>query len=431
MKTAKLYLATLLLSVFFVLPGIPTAAQKAQDHIKISGIVKDAETNKPLANVSVYVPDTKVGNISNLDGVFSIKVQDSLQATTIALSHLGYSTKQIKIGKQDMDNIEVTLSPTEYLLTGAYSGANALNIIKKAIRKIDDNYSQHTNLLTGFYREVVTKNNHCINVTEGILYTYKTPYSKGDNRDKVQVYKGRQLISPKPEDTLTVKLQGGPNAPIYMDIIKGWELLRGEKILSDYQIEIDGMTTLDERPHFVISFTPHDPETMAKYALYDVERETKYAPFYGKIYIDEETQAVSKIDVYLSMSSKGKATNTILMKKPSDLRFKPEKLAYSVTYKIKDGVSYLSYVRSELKFKSKWKRKSPNSTYEVISEMVVTDIKEGEVDKIPGKLAFGDRQIFSDKVKDFYDKNFWESYNIIEPTESLELAINKLLKQYE
>jgi hypothetical protein len=29
---------------------------------------------------------------------------------------------------------------------------------------------------------------------------------------------------------------------------------------------------------------------------------------------------------------------------------------------------------------------------------------------------------------DFYDKNFWEDYNIIEPTESLEQAVGKLKK---
>jgi hypothetical protein len=30
---------------------------------------------------------------------------------------------------------------------------------------------------------------------------------------------------------------------------------------------------------------------------------------------------------------------------------------------------------------------------------------------------------------DFYDKDFWGAYNIIEPTESLELAVAKLKKQ--
>ena len=35
----------------------------------------------------------------------------------------------------------------------------------------------------------------------------------------------------------------------------------------------------------------------------------------------------------------------------------------------------------------------------------------------------------SDKVMGFYDVNFWGAYNIIEPTESLESAVNKLKKE--
>jgi hypothetical protein len=31
-------------------------------------------------------------------------------------------------------------------------------------------------------------------------------------------------------------------------------------------------------------------------------------------------------------------------------------------------------------------------------------------------------------VQDFYDEKFWEDYNIIEPTESLEYAVKRLKK---
>ncbi|MFW9624572.1 MAG: carboxypeptidase-like regulatory domain-containing protein, partial [Bacteroides graminisolvens] len=44
--------------------------------------------------------------------------------------------------------------------------------------------------------------------------------------------------------------------------------------------------------------------------------------------------------------------------------------------------------------------------------------------------AFHERNSLSDKVSNFYDENFWEDYNIIEPTESLENAVNKLKKKW-
>ena len=46
-----------------------------------------------------------------------------------------------------------------------------------------------------------------------------------------------------------------------------------------------------------------------------------------------------------------------------------------------------------------------------------------------GRSSFGIRERFYDKVEYFDDPNFWADYNIIEPTESLEHAIDKLKKK--
>jgi hypothetical protein len=46
-----------------------------------------------------------------------------------------------------------------------------------------------------------------------------------------------------------------------------------------------------------------------------------------------------------------------------------------------------------------------------------------------GRSSFGLRDRFYDKVEYFDDPDFWADYNIIEPTESLENAIDKLKKR--
>ena len=55
--------------------------------------------------------------------------------------------------------------------------------------------------------------------------------------------------------------------------------------------------------------------------------------------------------------------------------------------------------------------------------------KENNITAIPYKAAFKQNHVFSDKVDNFTSDNFWGGYNIIEPTESLEHAVNKLKKQ--
>jgi len=59
---------------------------------------------------------------------------------------------------------------------------------------------------------------------------------------------------------------------------------------------------------------------------------------------------------------------------------------------------------------------------------VITGIKQTAA--IPtDKPIFKKNQIFSDNVQNFYDENFWRDYTIIDPTESLESAVKKLLKK--
>ena len=63
--------------------------------------------------------------------------------------------------------------------------------------------------------------------------------------------------------------------------------------------------------------------------------------------------------------------------------------------------------------------------------MVITESKEEFVNNIPRREAFNEKESLSDKVMNFYDDNFWGAYNIIEPTEYLESAVNKLKKEYK
>lgn len=119
----------------------------------------------------------------------------------------------------------------------------------------------------------------------------------------------------------------------------------------------------------------------------------------------------------------------MLYKKPAGLRFKPQELSFLITYKYDNGVTYLNYIRNIIRFKCDWKRRLFATNYNVISEMVVTDRRDKDVTPIPDKMAFGNRDAFYDKVTGFENGSFWGNYNIIEPTESLEQVVGKLIKR--
>ncbi|MBK5720895.1 carboxypeptidase-like regulatory domain-containing protein [Dysgonomonas sp. Marseille-P4677] len=412
-KTVQIVLVILIASVSMSLQ----AQNMSASYITISGVVKDKKSNKKLEYVTITVPGTNIGTITNTDGEFSIKVKSDFNAKALEISHIGYFNTKYPIKEEEHDVTIYLIPHVSQLKDVIVQAVDARNLVEQAIGKIGDNNSTKANMLTGFYRETVKKRRNYINISEAILEIYKTSYTDGISGDRVQVFKGRRLLSPKASDTLIVKLQGGPNLSAFLDVVKNPELILDVKTLSDYKFELEESAMLNERPHYVISFTP---QVVYPYPLH-----------YGRLYIDKQSLAFSRAEFNLSMDDRNKATQAILRKKPFNLRFKPEEVSFLVTYKLQDGKSYLNYVWSEVKFKCDWKRRLFSTGYTIVSEMVVTDRKDENVIKIPNKEAFKENYVLSDKVGNFYDPHFWEDYNIIEPTESLENAVNKLKKQYK
>ena len=118
-----------------------------------------------------------------------------------------------------------------------------------------------------------------------------------------------------------------------------------------------------------------------------------YALFEGKLFIDKESLAITKIEMSLDMSDKNKVTETILKKKPFGLIFKPQELNFLISYKERNGKMCLSYLRNEVRFKCDWKKKLFHTDYGIISEMVVTDLDDNHIDKISIRSRSGRRFI--------------------------------------
>ena len=418
MKTRMYFLFGYLMTALLLLSSYPLQAQEEGNYFIVSGTVKDKQTKKKLEYVNISVPGTNVGTITNSDGEFTIKVQDSLQAKVVEISHIGYYNYRIALTGNDMVDENVMLTQNANVLEEVVVRAHDPRmLVEEAMNRIGKNYSEKPTLLTGFYRETAQKGKRYINISEAIIDVYKTPYDEDASRDRVQIFKGRALLSQKASDTLIVKLLGGPNLSLYVDIVKNPDILLDKTTLGYFSFRMEESVVMDNRPQYVISF---QPQAILPYALH-----------YGKLYIDKESLAFTRAEFNLNMEDRDKATSAILKKKPAGLRFRPVEVSFLVTYKQVNCKSYLNYIRNEVRFKCDWKRRLFSTNYAMVSEMVVTDSKDQAVNAIPYKMSFKSSQSLSDKVSDFRDENFWGSYNIIEPTESLEKAANKLRKQQE
>lgn len=379
-----------------------------------SGRVVDAKTRKPLSHVSVT--DRNVGTVTNEEGEFTLKLKS--EPAAVSFSCLGYRVRRLTASEckaLEAEGKAVQMQASSVVLSEiVVKGIDKpRQLVEEAIGKIDVNYPQKPNLLRGFYRETTQKRSRFISVAEGVVDVYKSPYFKTDWRDGVAILKGRRLLSQRRSDTLAVKLQGGPVLPVELDVVKNRDILLNLEELDNYHFSYQGMKQTGDQMAYVIEIKP---AVVLEYPLYQ-----------GKLYIDQETLAFTKIELELDMSNKEKATRSILRKKPVGLRFTPHEMSISIDYKTDNGVTRLNYIRNVIRFRCDWKRKLFKSNFTVVSEMVVTDRTEGDdVSPIKVRDTFNRRDNFYDKVVFFNDPNFWGNENIIEPTEDLLDGIEKI-----
>ena len=362
-----------------------------ENMITVSGVVKDQKSHRKLEYVNVYVPGTNIGTVTNSDGAFTLKFKDPGSKVYIQFSYLGYSSNQVEVDRLASTNNEYFLSQSSFKLNEiVVSPVNARLLVEE-------------------------KRNRYITISEAVTEAFKTSYTQGTGRDRVRITKSRSVASPDLKDTLSVKLEGGPNLATYVDAVKNPDILLEPEYQEMYDYAFKDYVTIDDRVQYAISFKPKP--VMLDFPLY-----------VGTIYIDRENLGISRIEFSMDMSDPQKVTRQMLRKKPASMRFRAQDLSYLVTYRYQGGRYYLNYIRAEFKFRCDWKRRLFATNYTVVSEMVVTNRVDQPLEWVSYKESFHNSDVLSDKVMDFYDKNFWEDYNIIEPTESLEQAVGKLKK---
>jgi len=393
-------------------------AQTSGEFLTVRGVVRDSKTHKTLENVCVSLTGTNKGTVTNKDGAFSIKVTDAGKNVQIDFSHLGYLTGKLKINNADKRDNEysVYLHQTSLALSEVIvTPVDAEKIVREAIGRVSVNYPDYPTMLTAFYRETIRKKRHYISVSEAVIKIYKTPYTeRNTSRERVRILKGRKLISPDSRDTLSVKLQGGPTQGTALDLVKtAWPLLEEEN-LGWYKFSFAEYAQIDGRTYYKIHFEPI------------VER--LFALMSGDFFIDKETLAFERMEIFTDMRDNYKVTEQVLTKKPMGMRFIPQELSYLITYKTVGEKTYLNYIRSTLRFQCDWKKKLFHTNYTVVAETAITDREDNPAENIHYRNAFRIGNVLSDKIENFQDSDFWQDYNIIEPTESLEDAVSKLKK---
>jgi hypothetical protein len=412
MKTQFIIKAMMAIMAFFLL--MPAGfTEETLPYITIQGIVKDGRTQQPIAYASVYVPDAQIGTVTNSDGLFLLKVDESHKSLSFSISHLGYETGHFRIqdhlrpGRHQFLLTVKTVSLSEVVVRPD----NPRQLVEKAINKIDQNYPNEPNRLIGFYREAIKQRRDYVSIIEAVVDVDQASYSRSNIADRVRVVQGRKSGEVKKMDTLLVKLQGGPHISMLLDVVKNPHVILSKEWIDAYEYTYLDVVMIENKTNYVIGFKP---KLSYPFPLY-----------HGKLYISADRLGITMAEFSLDLTDTQKATQNFVIRKPLRLRFTPYRTYYLVKYKEVNGKYQLSYVRNELEFFADYRRRIFRTNYFIMSELAITDQKSEAEGRMTFRESFRRNNILADMVPEYFDKDFWGHYNIIEPDESIEAAIER------
>ncbi|TLX73300.1 carboxypeptidase-like regulatory domain-containing protein [Labilibacter sediminis] len=384
--------------------------------VQYRGKVIDKDSRQPLVFATLTVEGTNIATVSNSEGHFLLKVPKDMQLNTkVNVSYLGYKGKSVRLASLSPNKNKIELEVLTISLSEiSVAPKDAHQIIREVISKKRENYMQEPLRMTTFYRETIKRRRSYVSLAEAVIDVHKQPYSSY-RPDRLKLFKARKDADYSKMDTVTFKLQGGPYSTLMLDIMKDPYAILDVNEIDYYDFTIDNITKVDNRIIYVISF---------------VQKEYIDDPlFYGKLYVDVESMAITSANYSINIEDKNKASAMFIKRKPAGATVYPTEASYLVNYRKQDGKWMYGYSRGQVTFKINWKKKLFNTTYTSTIEMAVTDWKTSKERPFRANEKMKQNIILQDQVEGFVDPQFWGDYNVIEPEASIESVIKKIQKR--
>lgn len=379
---------------------------------KISGRILDKKNKKALAYASIGLRGKTVGTISNIDGEFLLNIKSEHFNDTLTVSFIGFKNTEIPISKMGTDEITIELEEDFISLQEVViRNTEPLALLKSAINNFKKNYPKHQSLLTAFYRESVSKNKKYMIYLESILDIYKSSYAPSNRLDMAKVFQSRKIYDSSRLDTVSIRLKGGVEGCLQLDIIKNKIDFLNPEYLSLYYFQMDGISSFNNHPVYIIRFQP--------------KPDISELLMQGTLYIDTRSLAIIRAEFSYPLKRINETKNHFIAQKSSKTKVRPLKIEYVVSYKNINGKYYLNHTKGNLKFKVRHKRKFFSKVFETRFEMAITQVDTTNIERFKYRERLRPNTVMS-KSRLPYDSEFWGNQNYIEPEESIQHALERI-----
>lgn len=446
-------------------------------NIGIEAILIDQKSKSPLPFANIHVEGTYTGTISNEEGKFELLVKQKYAKNNIVFSFMGYDNtvkkvKNLKIG----DTIYMKLSATS-LNEVKISGKNKYReLVKEAIKKIPENYSQKPTYLNAYYRELTQIDKHYTKFTDAatkIFYSsYNDKYDQNlsynqyfkfnrtaefakmpfpepkeliaDSRDAVSIVAFRRSDNLQDykmlENTKKLKnieknhlkwlenneIGGGPLRLTGADKVKRKQDFLSLELNEAYKFTLHKKSSYNNLPVYIIAFKPKDSLSIK-------------ARYYGKITIDKQSKAI----INYSYKPTKLIQNQLNQKFAAQLKT-PKAVEETINKKFISRVTELNDFEVNVSFEkldSTWflKRINTKNTYinygdylddytaVTESELVVNNVETDNAVVFHKAEMF--QSTFMNPLFNFgltYNPQFWKSYSSLIATGIVDRALKDL-----
>ena len=146
------------------------------ESIHLSGKIVDADSQQPLGFSNILQKNTSRGTVSNEEGLFQLFIPNPKPTDSIQVSFIGYETLLLSLSECQKEKLVIPLKPSSATLSEVVvTSFSTLDLIKKAINKIPENYGDaHTH--TSFYRMTTKNDQHYMHLSEVIMEQYHPGY---------------------------------------------------------------------------------------------------------------------------------------------------------------------------------------------------------------------------------------------------------------
>jgi len=168
----------------------------SQSFVQLSGTVLDDKTREALPYATVRLKEVPEGTITNLKGKFSFWLSSKYAKGTLQVSSVGYYSFEMPVSEfLAMEDKAILLSEDVRKLPGVTVVSDKLltgkEVLKRAVKRIPENYINQQHAFKAYYRETVTENGAVIKFADAAVTFDQTGYD-GENYDR-ENFGGRTL----------------------------------------------------------------------------------------------------------------------------------------------------------------------------------------------------------------------------------------------